>query len=84
MSPWHVRGGLPCEESHSGSRHRSLPWGLWRLTDGPLMITAPLRISMEGPLGSSCSGGGCHVRRATPALDIAAFPGDSGDSPMGH
>ena len=49
MSPWHVRGGLPCEESHSGSRHRSLPWALWRLTDGPLMITAPLRISMEGP-----------------------------------
>ena len=79
MSPWHVRGGLPCEESHSGSRHRSLPWGLWRLTDGPLMITAPLRISMEGRLVPSTSGGGCHVRRATPAQDIAAFPGHSGE-----
>ena len=84
MSPWHVRGGLPCEESHSGSRHRSLPWALWRLTDGPLMITAPLQISMEGRSVPGTSGGGCHVRRATPALDIAAFPGDSGDSPMGH
>ena len=84
VGPWHVRGGLPCEESHSGSRHRSLPWGLWRLTDGPLMITVFLRISMECPLGCSYSGGGCHVRRATPALDIAAFPGDSGDWPMGH
>ena len=75
----HVRGGLPWEESHSGSRHHSLPWGLWRMTDGPLMITAPLRISMAGPLGSSCSGGGCHVRRATPAPYITAFPGDYGE-----
>ena len=79
MSPWHVRGGLPCEESHSGSRHRSLPWAFWRLTDGPLMITAPLRISMEGRSVPGTSGGGCHVRRATPALDIAAFPGDCGE-----
>ena len=54
------------------------------MTDGPLMITAPLRISMEGRLVPSTSGGGCHVRRATPALDIAAFPGHSGDRPMGH
>ena len=76
---WYVRGGLPFEESQSGSRHHSLPWGLWRMTVGPLMITAPLGISMEGPLGSRCSGGGCHVRRANPALDITAFPGDYGE-----
>ena len=59
-------GGLPCEESHSGSRHRSLPWGLWRLTDGPLMITSPGRISMEGSFGPGHFRGGnigffaCH------------------------
>ena len=46
------------------------------MTDGPLMITAPLGISMEGRLVSGTSGGGCHVKRATPALDITAFPGD--------
>ena len=79
VAPWHVREGLPCEESHSGSRHHSLPWGLWGLTNGPLMITVSLGISMEGRLVSGTSGGGCHVRRATPALDIAAFPGDSGE-----
>ena len=78
------RGGLPYEESHSGSGHHSLPWGLWRVTDGPLMITAPLGISIEGPPCSSCSGGCCHVRRATLALDITAFPGDYGEWPMGH
>ena len=39
---------------------------------------------MEGPWVRGTSGGGCHVRRATPALDIAAFPGHSGDWPMGH
>ena len=78
------QGGLPCEESHSCSRHHSLPWGLWRMTNGPLMITAPLRISMEGRLFPSSSGGGCHVRRATLTLDITAFPGDSGEWPMGH
>ena len=27
------------------------------MTNGPLMITAPLGISMEGPLGSGTSGG---------------------------
>ena len=79
VAPWHVRGGLPCEESHSGSWHHSLPWGLWRLTNGPLMITVPLEISMEGRLIPSTWGGGCHVKRATPALDITAFPGDCGD-----
>ena len=72
-------GGLPCEESHSGSRHHSLPWGLWRMTNGPLMITVPLGISMEGPLGSWHVRGGCHVKRATPPLDITAFPGDYGE-----
>ena len=83
-SPWHVRGGLPCEESRSASRVHSLPWGLWRLTNGPLMITIPLRISMEGPLVHGTSGGGCHVRRASPPLECTAFPGDCGEWPLGH
>ena len=66
VGPWHVRGGLPCEESHSVSRHRSLPCRLWRMTDGPSMITAPGRISMEGSFGPGHFRGGnigflaCH------------------------
>ena len=66
MSPWHVRGGLPCEESHSCSRVHSLPWGLSRMTNGPLTITSPVRISMEGSSVRGISGGGnigflaCH------------------------
>ena len=44
VGPWHVRWGLPCEESHSASRVHSLPWGVWRMTNRPLMITPPVRI----------------------------------------
>ena len=83
-SPWHVRGGLPCEESHSASWVHSIPWGLWRMTNGPLMITVPLRIPMEGPRVRGTSGGGCHVKRATPSLEGTAFPGDCGERPMGR
>ena len=87
---WRVRqsvarqGGLPCEESHSVSGGHSLPWGLWRETNGPLMITALVWIPMEGPWVRGTSGGGCHVKRATPSLEGTAFPGDCGEWPMGH
>ena len=72
-------GGCHVSQPLRLSRHHSLPWGLWRVTNGPLMITSPVRIPMEGRLVSGTSGGGCHVKRATLALDITAFPGDSGE-----
>ena len=40
------------------SRHHSVPWGLWGVTNGPSVITPPVRIPMEGRLVSGTSGGG--------------------------